>query len=71
MRRSCACGPSACPRSSTSAYTPFCDIGWRVDDATGRLVLVSVIDNLLKGAASQAVQNLNLMCGLDERAGLL
>ena len=59
------------PEIKHVAYTPFCDIGWRVDEATRRVVLVSVLDNLLKGAASQAVQNLNLMCGLDERAGLL
>ena len=52
------------------AYTNFCDIGWRADEATSRMVLVSCIDNLVKGAAGQAVQNLNLMCGLDERAGL-
>ncbi len=50
--------------------TNFCDIGWRVDAPTGRAVLVSCLDNLLKGAAGQAVQNLNLMCGLDERTGL-
>jgi N-acetyl-gamma-glutamyl-phosphate reductase len=59
------------PEIKHVAYTPFCDLGWRVDESTGRFVIVSVIDNLLKGAASQAVQNLNLMCGLDERAGLL
>jgi N-acetyl-gamma-glutamyl-phosphate reductase len=59
------------PEIKHAAYTPFCDIGWRVDDATNRLVIVACLDNLLKGAASQAVQNLNLMCGLDERMGLL
>ena len=59
------------PEIKHAAYTPFCDIGWRLDDATGRLVIVACLDNLLKGAASQAVQNLNLMCGLDERMGLL
>jgi N-acetyl-gamma-glutamyl-phosphate reductase len=59
------------PEIKHVAFTPFCDIGWRVDDATGRLVIVACLDNLLKGAASQAIQNLNLMCGLDERAGLL
>ena len=59
------------PEIKHAAYTPFCDIGWRVDEATGRLVIVACLDNLLKGAASQAVQNLNLMCGLDERMGLL
>ncbi|MFO7695228.1 MAG: N-acetyl-gamma-glutamyl-phosphate reductase [Vicinamibacterales bacterium] len=59
------------PEIKHSAYTPFCDIGWRVDEATNRLVIVACLDNLLKGAASQAVQNFNLMHGLDERMGLL
>jgi N-acetyl-gamma-glutamyl-phosphate reductase len=63
------CG-DALPEIKHVAYTHFCDIGWRLDEGTGRLVIVSCLDNLLKGAASQAVQNLNLMCGLDERAGL-
>ena len=36
----------------------------------GRLVVVSVIDNLLKGAAGQAVQNMNILCGFEENAGL-
>lgn len=52
------------------AYTNFCDIGWRVDEATGRIILVSVIDNLLKGAAGQGVQNFNVLVGLDETTGL-
>ena len=52
------------------AYTNFCDIGWRVDEPTGRIILVSVIDNLLKGAAGQGVQNFNLLVGLDETTGL-
>ncbi|MGE5198442.1 MAG: N-acetyl-gamma-glutamyl-phosphate reductase [Rhodospirillaceae bacterium] len=59
------------PEIKHAAYTPFCDIGWRADEATGRLVIVACLDNLLKGAASQAVQNFNLMCGFDERTGLL
>ncbi len=59
------------PEIKHAAYTPFCDIGWRVDEATNRMVIVACLDNLLKGAASQAVQNLNLMCRLDERMGLL
>ena len=42
-----------------------------MDDERGRLVLVSVLDNLVKGAAGQAVQNLNVLLGLDERTGLL
>jgi N-acetyl-gamma-glutamyl-phosphate reductase len=49
----------------------FCRIHATVDPRTGRLLLFSAIDNLWKGAASQAVQNLNLMFAIDERAGLL
>lgn len=59
------------PEIKHVAYTPFCDIGWRIDEASSRMVLVSCLDNLLKGAASQAVQCVNLMWGLDETAGLL
>ncbi len=62
---------AALPEIKHVAYTNFCDIGWKVDEPTGRLVLVSVLDNLLKGAAGQGVQNLNLVLGLDERTGLL
>lgn len=61
----------ALPEIKHVAHTNFCDIGWRVDAAGGRLVLVSVLDNLVKGAAGQAVQNLNVVLGYDERAGLL
>ncbi len=59
------------PEIKHAAYTNFCDIGWRVDAASGRILLVSVIDNLVKGAAGQAIQNLNVMLGYDERTGLL
>jgi N-acetyl-gamma-glutamyl-phosphate reductase len=59
------------PEIKHVAHTNFCDIGWKVDAARRRLVLVVVLDNLLKGAAGQAVQNLNIVLGLDERAGLL
>jgi N-acetyl-gamma-glutamyl-phosphate reductase len=58
------------PEIKHVAHTNFCDIGWRVD-ASGRAILVSVIDNLLKGASGQAVQNMNVMLGLDERTALL
>jgi N-acetyl-gamma-glutamyl-phosphate reductase len=51
--------------------TNFCDIGVTVDGRTGRAVVVSAIDNLVKGAAGQAVQNMNLMFGFDETEGLL
>jgi N-acetyl-gamma-glutamyl-phosphate reductase len=59
------------PEIKHVAYTNFCDIGWRVDDANRRLVAIAVLDNLIKGAAGQAVQNLNIMLGIDERTGLL
>ena len=48
----------------------FCDIGVQIDARTGRLIVISAEDNLLKGASGQAVQNLNLMFGLEETAGL-
>jgi N-acetyl-gamma-glutamyl-phosphate reductase len=49
----------------------FCDIGLHVDARTGRLTIISVIDNLVKGASGQAIQNLNLLNGWDVRTGLL
>jgi len=62
---------AALPEIKHVAHTNFCDIGWRLDEPTGRLILVAVLDNLVKGAAGQAVQNLNIVLGLDERTGLL
>lgn len=62
---------AALPEIKHVAHTNFCDIGWKVDDTRGRLVLIAVLDNLIKGAAGQAVQNLNIVLGLDERTGLL
>ena len=50
--------------------TNYCDIGFVVDRDHGRLILMSAIDNLVKGAAGQAVQNMNIMLGLDEQTGL-
>jgi N-acetyl-gamma-glutamyl-phosphate reductase len=48
----------------------FCDIGLTVDKRSGRLIVVSAIDNLVKGAAGQALQNMNILCGLPENLGL-
>lgn len=50
--------------------TNFCDITCRLDPRTNRVTVVSVIDNLVKGAAGQAIQNMNLILGFDEREGL-
>ena len=59
------------PEIKHVAGTNFCDIGWTVDEAGSRAVIVSALDNLLKGAAGSAVQNFNVMVGADETAGLL
>lgn len=59
------------PEIKHVAHTNFCDIGWQVDEPTGRIVLVACLDNLVKGAAGQAVQAFNIALGLDERTGLL
>lgn len=48
----------------------YCDIGFELDAATKRLVVVSAIDNLVKGASGQAIQNMNLIFGIDETRGL-
>jgi LysW-gamma-L-alpha-aminoadipyl-6-phosphate/LysW-L-glutamyl-5-phosphate reductase len=48
----------------------YADVGFEIDEATGRTVSLCAIDNLMKGAAGSAVQAMNLMCGFEERAGL-
>ena len=48
----------------------FCDIGFELDEHVNRLVVLSATDNLVKGAAGQAVQCMNIMCGIDEKTGL-
>ena len=60
----------ALPEIKHVAWTNFCDLGWRVNAARRQIVLVSCIDNLVKGAAGQAVQNFNVAFGFDERLGL-
>lgn len=58
------------PEIKHVAHTNFCDIGWRVDHPGGQLVLIACIDNLVKGAAGQAIQNFNVAFGFEETAGL-
>jgi N-acetyl-gamma-glutamyl-phosphate reductase len=60
----------ALPEIKHVAWTNFCDLGWRLDAATRRLVIVTCLDNLVKGAAGQALQNFNVAYGLDERTAL-
>ena len=58
------------PNSQHVRGTNLCDIGIVVDEPSNRMILMSAIDNLVKGAAGQAVQNMNIMLGLDETIGL-
>ncbi len=59
------------PELQHVAHTNFCDIGFALDHSGQRLMVVSCLDNLGKGAAGQAVQNFNLMTGIEETEGLL
>jgi N-acetyl-gamma-glutamyl-phosphate reductase len=63
--------PGHMPDLRAVAHSNFCDIGVALDGRSGRAVVVSAIDNLVKGAAGQAVQNMNLMMGYPETEGLL
>lgn len=62
--------PGVLPRTKAVSGSNHCDIGVVSDSRTKRAVIVTAIDNLVKGASGQAVQNMNLMCGLDEATGL-
>lgn len=63
-------GPARLPEIKFSLYTNYCDIGFAMEPDGPRVVLVSCLDNLMKGAAGQSVQNMNAMFGWDEREGL-
>lgn len=62
--------PGAVPATQQVRGSNYCDVSLSLDERTGRLIIVSAIDNIVKGASGQAVQNMNLMCGFDEDAGL-
>lgn len=59
------------PNISQVKGSNFCDIGLKLDERTGRLIIITAIDNLVKGASGQAVQNMNIMFGFPETLGLL
>src|SRR5262249_27790710 len=59
------------PQIAHSLHTNYCDIGFTLADDGRRLIVVSCLDNLMKGAAGQAVQNMNLMYGWGEQEGLI
>src|SRR5210317_1967377 len=65
------CAPGSFPATQFVRGSNFCDIGFKADSRTGRVVVLAAIDNLVKGAAGQAVQNMNLMCNMPETTGLL
>jgi N-acetyl-gamma-glutamyl-phosphate reductase len=65
-------GPGEIPRMSSVRGSNYIDIGgFGVDPERDRTIVISVIDNLVKGASGQAVQNMNIMCGFEETAGLI
>jgi N-acetyl-gamma-glutamyl-phosphate reductase len=61
----------ALPDTKNVVGTNVCEIAWRLDPRTGRLVVMSAEDNLVKGASGQAVQSMNILCGFPETAGLV
>ncbi len=63
-------GRNAYPETKYVRGSNFCDLAWHIDERTHRVIVLSAIDNLVKGAAGQAVQNFNIACGFDEKMGL-
>jgi N-acetyl-gamma-glutamyl-phosphate/LysW-gamma-L-alpha-aminoadipyl-6-phosphate reductase len=63
-------GPFRLPDPKLVIGSNFCDIGFEIEERTSRLVALSATDNLIKGAAGNAIQSMNLMLGLEEKAGL-
>ena len=63
-------GRGGYPSTKEVRGSNFCDIAWHIDERTGRVIVLSAIDNLVKGAAGQAVQNFNIACGFEEQTGL-
>jgi len=61
----------ALPDTKNVTGTNVCEIAWRLDPRTGRLIVMSAEDNLVKGASGQAVQSMNILCGWPETAGLV
>ncbi len=64
------CPAGSYPNISSVCGSNYCDIGLAHDKRTKRIIIIAAIDNLIKGAAGQAVQNMNVICSLEEDAGL-
>ena len=58
------------PATHEVRFTNFCDLGVHFDERTGRVIVISALDNLTKGASGQAIQNMNLRMGFEETLGL-
>jgi LysW-gamma-L-alpha-aminoadipyl-6-phosphate/LysW-L-glutamyl-5-phosphate reductase len=63
-------GPYQLPDPKITTGTNFCDIGFEIDEHASRLIMFTALDNMVKGAAGQGVQCLNIMMGIDETTGL-
>ena len=63
-------GKGGCPELKNVRASNYVDLGWQTDKRTGRIIVMNCIDNLVKGAAGQAVQNMNVMFGIEETTGL-
>lgn len=63
-------GRNGYPTTKAVRGSNFCDLAWHIDARSGRVIVLSAIDNLVKGAAGQAVQNFNIACGFAEDTGL-
>ena len=61
----------ALPDTKNVAGTNVIEIAWRLDPRTGRLIIMSALDNIVKGASGQAVQSFNILCGFTETTGLI
>ena len=59
-----------CPQTKWVEGSNYVDVNFKIDERTGRVIVMGALDNLVKGAAGQAVQNMNLVFGLDESTGL-
>ena len=63
-------GYGECPETKWVEGSNFVDVSCKIDERTGRIVMMGALDNVVKGAAGQAVQNMNILFGLDEKTGL-
>ncbi|MCR5175342.1 MAG: N-acetyl-gamma-glutamyl-phosphate reductase [Anaerovibrio sp.] len=63
-------GRNTYPATKNVRGSNLCELGWHIDNRTNRVIVLSAIDNLVKGAAGQAVQNFNIASGFDEKLGL-